>query len=63
MADAGERDKAAKAEGKKADSKVKTSIEIAARLIRDLKPLCRGVHVMPLGWGHHVPAVLESAGL
>jgi methylenetetrahydrofolate reductase (NADPH) len=63
MADAGAKDKAAKAEGKKADYKEKTSIEIAGRLIRELKPLCRGVHLMPLGWGHHVPAVLEAAGL
>jgi 5,10-methylenetetrahydrofolate reductase len=63
MAQAGEADKAAKAEGKKADNQVKTSIDIAARLIRDLKPLCRGVHLMPLGWGHHVPAVLKAAGL
>jgi len=63
MAEAGEKDKAAKAEGKKADFKVKTSVEIAGRLIRDLKSLCRGVHIMPLGWGHHVPAVLKAAGL
>ncbi len=52
-----------KGEGKKADYVVKTSIDIAARLIRGLKPLCRGVHLMPLGWGHHVPAVLEGAEL
>ena len=63
MAAAGEKDKAAKAEGKKAGNVVRTSIEIAGRLIRELKPLCRGVHLMPLGWGHHVPAVLEAAGL
>ena len=63
MAQAGEADKAAKAEGKKADNQVKTSIDIAARLIRELRPLCRGVHLMPLGWGHHVPAVLKAAGL
>ena len=63
MAEAGQKDKAAKAEGKTADHKVRTSIEIAARLIRGLKPLCRGVHIMPLGWGQHVPAVLEAAGL
>jgi 5,10-methylenetetrahydrofolate reductase len=63
MAAAGEKDKAAKAEGKKADHQVKTSIEITARLIRELKPLCQGVHLMPLGWGHHVPAALEAAGL
>ncbi|PIU51784.1 5,10-methylenetetrahydrofolate reductase, partial [Candidatus Desantisbacteria bacterium CG07_land_8_20_14_0_80_39_15] len=43
--------------------RVKTSIEISARLIKELKPLCQGVHIMPLGWGHHVPAILEAAGL
>ena len=63
MAEAGEKDKAAKAEGKKGDFKVKTSIDIAGRLIRELKPLCRGIHLMPLGWGHHVPAVLEAADI
>lgn len=63
MAEAGEKDKSARAEGKKADFRTKASIEIAARLIRDLRPHCAGVHLMPLGWGHHVPAVLEAAGL
>ena len=48
---------------KTATDKVKTSIEISARLIKELKPLCQGVHIMPLGWGHHVPAILEAAGL
>ncbi len=63
MAEAGKKDKAAKEEGKKTNFKVKTSIDISARLIQELKPLCRGVHLMPLGWGHHVPAVLEASGL
>jgi len=48
---------------KTATDRVKTSIEISARLIKELKPLCQGVHIMPLGWGHHVPAILEAAGL
>ena len=39
------------------------SVEIAARLIRELKGLCQGVHIMPLGWGDKVPKVLELAGL
>jgi len=39
------------------------SIEIAARLIKELKPLCRGIHVMPIGWDKKVPLVLEAAGL
>jgi 5,10-methylenetetrahydrofolate reductase len=63
MAAAGEADKTAKAEGKKGGNQVAVSIEIAAELIRGLKPLCRGVHLMPLGWGHHVPKVLQAAGL
>lgn len=63
MAAAGEADKAAKAEGKKGGNQVAVSIEIAAELINGFKPLCRGIHLMPLGWGHHVPKVLTAAGL
>jgi len=39
------------------------SVEIAARIIMELKGLCQGVHIMPLGWGDKVPKVLEAAGL
>lgn len=39
------------------------SIEIASRLIRELKPLCRGIHIMPIGWNKIVPRVLEASGL
>ena len=45
------------------DNKVKKSIEIAARLIKEMKPLCQGVHIMPIGWEKKVPAVLDAAGL
>jgi len=47
----------------KAENKRQKSIEIAARLIKDLKHLCHGVHIMPIGWEKQVPAVLEAAGL
>ena len=40
-----------------------TSIAIAARLIREVKEVCQGVHIMPLGWEARVPAVLEAAGV
>jgi len=46
-----------------AEDRVAKSIEIAARLIREMKDLCQGVHIMPIGWERHVPAVLEAAGL
>jgi len=46
----------------KADRPAK-GIEIAARLIRQVKDLCQGVHIMPLGWEEHVPTVLDASGL
>lgn len=39
------------------------SIEIAAKLIKELKPLCQGIHIMPIGWDKKVPQVLDAAGL
>ncbi|MDP3786777.1 MAG: methylenetetrahydrofolate reductase [Candidatus Omnitrophota bacterium] len=46
-----------------ASDKSAKSIEIAARLIKELKTLCQGVHIMPIGWDKKVPLVLEAAGL
>ena len=41
----------------------KKSVEITARLIRGMKDMCQGVHMMPLGWTSEVPKVIEEAGL
>ncbi len=46
-----------------AKDKAAASIAMAGRLIRELKPLCRGVHIMPIGWDKKVPQVLDAAGL
>jgi 5,10-methylenetetrahydrofolate reductase len=46
-----------------AKDKKEKSVEISARLIKLFKPMCQGVHLMPLGWGHLVPRVLEASGL
>jgi len=43
--------------------KVTKSVEIAARLIKELKPMCQGIHIMPIGWDKKVPLVLDAAGL
>ena len=40
-----------------------TGIEIAARIIKECKPYCQGVHIMALGWESKVPALLELAGI
>lgn len=47
----------------KAKDKSAKSIEIAARFIKDLKPMCQGIHIMPIGWNKKVPMVLDAAGL
>ncbi|MFC1942493.1 methylenetetrahydrofolate reductase [Chloroflexota bacterium] len=47
----------------KAENKAQTSIEIAARLIKEMKPYCQGVHIMAIGWEKKVPQVLDAAGL
>ena len=39
------------------------SVEIAARVVRAVRDVCQGVHIMPLGWEAHVPPVLDAAGL
>jgi methylenetetrahydrofolate reductase (NADPH) len=38
-------------------------VEIAARIAREVKDVCQGVHIMPLGWEKRVPAVLDAADL
>jgi len=46
-----------------ATDKSAKSIEIASRLIKELKPLCQGIHIMPIGWVKKVPLVLDASGL
>jgi 5,10-methylenetetrahydrofolate reductase len=46
-----------------AQDKVAASVGIAARLINEMRPMVRGVHIMPIGWDKHVPKVLDAAGL
>jgi len=47
----------------KAEDKAKKGIEIAARLINDMKGMCQGAHIMAIGLEHRVPAILDAAGL
>lgn len=46
-----------------AQDKTKTGIEIAASLIKQLKNICNGIHIMAIGWERKVPAILEASGL
>ena len=49
-------------ETRKEDRK-RVSIEIAAELVREVKNLCQGIHLMPLGWDDTVIPIVEAAGL
>lgn len=40
-----------------------TGVEIAARIIRECKPYCQGVHIMTLGWESKIPKLMELSGL
>ena len=46
-----------------ANDKVAKSVELASRLIKELKPMCSGIHIMPIGWDKVVPLVLDASGL
>ncbi len=47
----------------KAKDRVQVSVAIAARLITGLKEMFQGIHLMPIGWERHVPAVIDAAAL
>ena len=46
-----------------AEDKARTGIGIAAGLIKQLKDICNGVHIMAIGWERKVPEIIEAAGL
>jgi len=47
----------------KASDKQRASIEIAGGLIKELKGLCQGVQIIPIGWEKQVPTLLDYVGL
>ena len=40
-----------------------TGVEIVARIIKECKPYCQGVHIMSMGWESKIPGLLEQAGI
>jgi len=39
------------------------AIELMAELIREVKPMCQGLHIMAMGWERYVPRLLDACGL
>jgi 5,10-methylenetetrahydrofolate reductase len=38
-------------------------VDIAARVIREARTLCAGVHIMAIGWEHRIPEILDASGV
>lgn len=47
----------------RAEDRQKKSVEVSARLIRALKGMGSGVHIMAIGWESRIPQILESAAV
>ncbi len=41
----------------------KKSVETAAAIIEELRPMCQGVHLMAIGWESEIPGILAAAGI
>jgi len=46
-----------------AENKNREGVEIAAELIREIKDICQGVHIMAIGWERKIPSIIEAANL
>jgi 5,10-methylenetetrahydrofolate reductase len=45
------------------EDREKVGIQIAADLIKEMRPMCQGVHIMAIGWEKKVPEIMALAGL
>jgi 5,10-methylenetetrahydrofolate reductase len=45
------------------EDREKTGVRIAADLIKAMKPMCQGVHIMAINWEKKVPEIMAEAGL
>jgi methylenetetrahydrofolate reductase (NADPH) len=40
-----------------------TSVQVASRLIKALRPMCQGIHLIAMGWESRIPQILDDAGI
>ena len=43
--------------------KAAAGVRVASRLIREVREICDGTHIMAIGWESRIPDILESADL
>ena len=47
----------------RASNPAEASVRAASDIVREVAPMCHGVHIMAIGWERHIPDILEAAGL
>ena len=45
------------------EDRPKKSVELMSEFIREIKPMCEGLHIMAMGWEKYVPEMLDMCGL
>ena len=45
------------------DDRPKVAIDLMANLMKQLKPMCQGFHIMAMGWEKYIPELLQKAEL
>ena len=44
-----------------AQDKVVAGTAMSARIIKAIRPMCQGLHIMAIGWESHIPSILDQA--
>ena len=44
-----------------ANARRRESADITAEIIRDIRPMCQGAHIMAIGWESLIPSVIENS--
>lgn len=47
----------------RAEDVAEASVGLTGGIVRDVAPMCQGVHIMAIGWERRIPAVMEAAGM
>ncbi len=47
-------------EGLPREEQLNKSLQISVELLEKMKPLCQGVHFIPVGWEKHIPGVIRQ---
>jgi methylenetetrahydrofolate reductase (NADPH) len=46
-----------------AAAELRVSTDMIARVVRDVRPYCAGIHLMTMGWEQRIPEILAAAGV